>query len=66
MGSESHRVFRGGSWRDDAPFARVAYRVRLVPGNRFFDLGFRLVRVVILLQRIEEANVVACYRKCEK
>jgi formylglycine-generating enzyme required for sulfatase activity len=38
----SNRVYRGGSWSDDAAFCRSAYRFRDAPGYRSFDLGFRL------------------------
>ena len=38
------RVFRGGSWISDPRNARVAYRVRVNPGYRDYDLGLRLVR----------------------
>lgn len=39
----SHRVFRGGSWVNDAEFCRVAYRNCNSPAYRDYDLGFRLV-----------------------
>ena len=38
------RVIRGGSWLNDPHDARVAYRIRLVPGRRVLNLGLRLVR----------------------
>jgi len=40
----SNRVHRGGSWYDTPRGARVANRIRYVPGYRFNDLGFRLAR----------------------
>jgi len=42
--SGSYRVLRGGSWRLIAEDSRVANRDFYTPGNRFVDLGFRLVR----------------------
>ena len=42
--SGSYRVYRGGSWRYDAWFVRVAFRFNLFPGFRYYSLGFRLVR----------------------
>ena len=46
--SGSRRVRRGGGWGlDHASFFRGAYRLRLVPGSRFANLGFRLVRSVL-------------------
>ena len=39
----SNRVLRGGSWYSNARFVRSACRNWLVPGNRIFDLGFRLL-----------------------
>jgi formylglycine-generating enzyme required for sulfatase activity len=44
--SGSDRVIRGGSWLSDAQDARVAYRLRSYPDNRYNFLGFRLVRSV--------------------
>jgi formylglycine-generating enzyme required for sulfatase activity len=38
------RVLRGGGWGLTALLARVAYRGRDDPGDRYVDLGFRLVR----------------------
>ena len=42
-GSGSSRVNRGGSWIDNAGFARAAYRYGDTPGLRGLNLGFRLV-----------------------
>lgn len=41
--SGSHRVFRGGSWSDDASSCRVADRSSRTPSLRNSHLGFRLV-----------------------
>ncbi len=38
----SYRVLRGGSWNYAARHCRVAYRIYLVPTNRYFYVGFRL------------------------
>lgn len=38
------RVLRGGSWGDLAGGTRTAYRRWFYPIERFFNLGFRLVR----------------------
>jgi formylglycine-generating enzyme required for sulfatase activity len=43
--SDPHRVIRGGSFADEARFARSAYRVGSHPGDRDTDRGFRPVRV---------------------
>ena len=45
VGSEdgSYRVFRGGSWFNDARRCRVSFRSETEPDNRYFYLGFRLV-----------------------
>ena len=41
----SDRVYRGGSWFNDARFCRSASRCRWLPGDRNFTLGFRLALV---------------------
>lgn len=41
----SYRVRRGGGWNDYAVNCRSAYRGIWAPGNRYGNLGFRLVRV---------------------
>jgi formylglycine-generating enzyme required for sulfatase activity len=43
----SGRALRGGSWTHDAGGCRAAYRGGSTPGNRFYDLGFRLARVPV-------------------
>ncbi len=40
----SFRVLRGGSWSNDPQGCRVAFRVSLTPGYRYYDIGFRLAR----------------------
>jgi formylglycine-generating enzyme required for sulfatase activity len=42
--SGTYRVLRGGSWHTDAARVRSAYRGRNAPSDRYYDLGFRLVR----------------------
>jgi formylglycine-generating enzyme required for sulfatase activity len=42
--SGGYRVFRGGSWYDDAWLLRSAYRDGNSPGGRGGYLGFRLLR----------------------
>ncbi|HPH11330.1 MAG TPA: SUMF1/EgtB/PvdO family nonheme iron enzyme [Thermotogota bacterium] len=42
--SGSHRVKRGGSWRNDAQTCRVAFRDFFTPTDCYFYLGFRLSR----------------------
>lgn len=50
----SARVYRGGSWLNDAPIARVAYRNGSVPSYRSGFLGFRLSRLVNPLKQMSE------------
>jgi formylglycine-generating enzyme required for sulfatase activity len=38
------RVFRGGSWNDDARLCRSAFRSDVPPSDRFDLIGFRLLR----------------------
>ncbi|WP_407400702.1 formylglycine-generating enzyme family protein [Treponema sp.] len=40
----SYRIWRGGSWGDDANIACVAFRLNDIPDFRFINLGFRVVR----------------------
>lgn len=40
--SGSYRVYRGGSWLDDAAYCRCANRVNGTPTLTYSDLGFRL------------------------
>ena len=42
--SGSLRVYRGGSWLNDARGARASYRNYGVPSDRYYVLGFRLLR----------------------
>ncbi len=37
------RVLRGGSWISNVRLVRCAYRLRDLPGDRYLDLGFRVV-----------------------
>jgi len=41
------RVLRGGSWRDDASFARCANRVSADPTTANDTIGFRTVRIAV-------------------
>lgn len=41
--SGSYRIYRGGSWYDDAESCRVAYRNSYTPDGRRSDIGLRLV-----------------------
>jgi formylglycine-generating enzyme required for sulfatase activity len=38
----SYRVYRGGSWYDNARYVRVSDRLNFTPGSRSYVLGFRL------------------------
>ncbi len=38
----SYRVYRGGSWRNDAQGCRVSFRYYSSPDYRNYDIGFRL------------------------
>lgn len=44
ISSGAYRVFRGGSWFDFPGFLRSANRSNSSPGNRYNNLGFRLLR----------------------
>ena len=39
------KVFRGGSWYDDAESCRLAYRISFPPNKKFNYIGFRVVLV---------------------
>jgi formylglycine-generating enzyme required for sulfatase activity len=41
----SARVFRGGSWDNSAEYCRSASRSRVVPGFRYYFLGFHVAAV---------------------
>jgi formylglycine-generating enzyme required for sulfatase activity len=41
--SGSYRVFRGGSWRNDAGHCRVSYRAGNASDSRSYHIGLRLV-----------------------
>ena len=41
--SGSKRVLRGGSWYFNAYYCRVAFRNHVIPVNRIFNRGFRIV-----------------------
>ena len=43
-GDCAQRVIRGGSWVNFPWLVRSAYRLRLTPGSRYYDLGFRLAQ----------------------
>jgi len=43
--SGSGRVYRGGGWRYGVRLCRSAHRGDVAPGNRYDDLGVRLLRV---------------------
>ena len=40
----SYRVFRGGSWLDPERNCRASFRGFDFPVNRFYNVGFRVVR----------------------
>jgi formylglycine-generating enzyme required for sulfatase activity len=40
------RVMRGGGWHDDGRLCRAARRRRRAPAVRYYDVGFRLARVL--------------------
>jgi formylglycine-generating enzyme required for sulfatase activity len=42
ISSETYRVIRGGSWHNNPGYFRSAFRYRSDPGNRSYDLGFRV------------------------
>ena len=42
--SGSYRVFRGACWFDPAKYCRASYRAFDFPINRFYNVGFRVVR----------------------
>lgn len=44
--SGSYRVNRGGSWCHGQRYARVANRNSNTPGDRYYDLGIRLVEII--------------------
>ena len=48
------RVSRGGCWDYVVLYARLAYRLSGKPGNRIDLFGFRLSRVIPVLQRLAE------------
>ena len=45
-GEASRRVVRGGSWDDDPPYLRAAFRDRNSSDRRYYNLGFRLARTL--------------------
>ncbi|MCB9298707.1 MAG: SUMF1/EgtB/PvdO family nonheme iron enzyme [Lewinellaceae bacterium] len=45
MPQGANRVYRGGSWNNNADNCRCAYRNNWQPQNRNNNLGFRLVWV---------------------
>lgn len=46
QGDGVNRVLRGGSWYFKSQNARTAYRGRNVPTYRYYNFGFRLVRIL--------------------
>lgn len=43
----SYRIYRGGCWFDDAADCRAAWRGFDFPINRFYNVGFRVVRTTL-------------------
>ncbi|MDE6106960.1 MAG: SUMF1/EgtB/PvdO family nonheme iron enzyme, partial [Bacteroidales bacterium] len=41
--SGSYRVLRGGGWYGSAQYCRVSFRDYDTPGNRRYNVGFRVV-----------------------
>lgn len=41
------RMLRGGSWHYNPRYCRSASRSRDIPGNRFYDIGFRVVTEIL-------------------
>ena len=52
MVAPSSRVIRGGSWNNRSQNLRPAIRNNRRPDNRNNDLGFRLVRTLILPEKV--------------
>ncbi len=44
--SSAYRVYRGGSWNDDASYLRSASRYYISPSYRHVNLGFRVARSI--------------------
>src|SRR5262245_46654442 len=44
LSGTARRVVRGGSWGNDQGYARASYRAYYAPGNRYYDVGLRVVR----------------------
>jgi formylglycine-generating enzyme required for sulfatase activity len=42
--SGADRVYRGGSWHDNARYCRVAYRYFIIPSSANSNFGFRVAR----------------------
>jgi len=47
LGDPSLRVLRGGTWHRTAPYLRSAFRLRIQPGLRYNDVGFRVARALV-------------------
>jgi len=45
------RVVRGGSWINNADYYRVALRFDYSPGYRYFNLGFRVLRRCVYVNK---------------